>query len=151
MRQPFKGGGGKKGMRQVTSKHQRKIILRPAPAPEPNATTTSSKGKETHFEEDEEEEDEQDEDLERDPAGTYGYRESLLEKPKPLAGMAITVSGCQGQKENLLKIAHEYGAERHSGLQEDTTHLVTDRPEGAKYKVSVVFVSPASCLYPALP
>lgn len=125
-------------MRQVTGKHQKKIILRPAPAPPVNANTTSSKGKERQLEEDEGEEEDYDQEEEEDQDDTeqYGYRESLQQDRLPLAGLSISVSGCRGQKEDLLKIAQEYGAERHSGLQDNTTHLVTDRPEGAKYKVS---------------
>ncbi|GAA5967510.1 hypothetical protein JCM3765_004691 [Sporobolomyces pararoseus] len=139
MRPPFKNGGGKKGMRQVTGKHQKKIILRPAPAP--NTTSSSSKGKEREIEPEgldymEEEGDEEEED-EYDGVEHYGYRESLQQDSLPLAGFRITVSGCSGQKQDLLKLAEEYGAERHTGLQENTTHLITDQMSGAKYKTAL--------------
>ncbi|GAA6010634.1 hypothetical protein JCM11491_003003 [Sporobolomyces phaffii] len=141
MRPQFKNGGGKKGMRQVTSKHQRKIILRPAPAREIDATT-SSEGKGRASEEPGEDDDshgaEYDDDQEEDDGSErYGYRESLQQQSLPLVGFSISVSGCRGQKEDLLKIAEDYGAFRHGGLQEDTTHLITDRAEGEKYKIAL--------------
>ena len=118
-------------MRQVTSKYQKKIILRPAPVKDHSEeTATSSKGKGRCYEGEEEEYEEE------DHGDQYDYTKSLQQSRPPLMGFAISVSGCQGKKEDLLKIAEEYGAQRHGGLQEDTTHLVTDRPEGAKYKVS---------------
>ncbi|GAA5901568.1 uncharacterized protein JCM6883_000258 [Sporobolomyces salmoneus] len=133
MRPPFKNGGGKKGMRQVTGKHQKKIILRPAPIPE------SKKGKERSTSEDPQDpsEEEHEEEEEEEDTEQYGYRESLQQDRRPLAGFRISVSGCRELKQDLLEIAQEYGAERQGALHIDTTHLITDRPEGAKYKIAL--------------
>ncbi|GAA6060788.1 hypothetical protein JCM10212_005437 [Sporobolomyces blumeae] len=134
---PFRTGGGKKGMRQVTSKHQKKIILRPAPPTTrtaddaADADLSPSKGKEKAYFVDE------DDDYLDGDAEEYGYRESLREERLPLVGLRVSVSGCSGTKEDLLKTAEEYGAERQAGLHEDTTHLVTDKAEGAKYKIAL--------------
>ncbi|GAA5930116.1 uncharacterized protein JCM15063_004721 [Sporobolomyces koalae] len=140
MRPAFKNGGGKKGPRQVTSKYQKKIILRPAPVRDRSTddATSTSKGKERAYDEpDDDDEDDDQDSRDHDQTEVYGYRESLLQDKLPLAGLAVSVSGCPGQKEDLLRIAEEYGAERHGGLQEDTTHVVTDKPEGAKYKIAL--------------
>lgn len=128
----FKRAGGKKGPRQATSKRQPKISLRPAPArstrPQPQDDHLDEGGNNGHEEEEEEE------------GNKYGYREALQQEVKPLVGLKISVSGCSGTKEDLLALAEEYGAERHGGLSEDTTHLVTDSPSGAKYNVRFLFL-----------
>lgn len=125
----FKRPAGKKGPRQVTGKRQPKITLRPAPARDP-AAPTADKGKRRADKAEEEDEGAEEEDQPR-----YGYRESLRGEAKPLEGLRISVSGCSGQKEDLWALAIEYGAERHGGLQEDTTHLIADGRDSAKYKV----------------
>ncbi|GAA6017709.1 hypothetical protein JCM10207_000471 [Rhodosporidiobolus poonsookiae] len=124
----FKSGGGKKGPRQATSKRQPKIILRPAPAPSRPADT-SSKGRATG--------DDGADDGEEEDEARYGYREALQGEERPLEGLKVTVSGCSGKKEDLLNLAEEYGAERHNGLQLDTTHVVTDKPAGQKYETAL--------------
>ncbi|GAA6048683.1 hypothetical protein JCM3770_002019 [Rhodotorula araucariae] len=133
--------GGKKGPRQVTSKRQVKITLRPAPARDPAAPAD----KDDEFELDDDDDDEPEE-----PA--YGYREALRGERLPLQGLKVSVSGCGGLKEDLLALVQTYGGQRHGGLQEDTTHLVTDTPAGKKYDVALqrrVHVMKASWL-PAL-
>ncbi|BGO95748.1 hypothetical protein NBRC10512_001584 [Rhodotorula toruloides] len=127
----FKRPAGKKGPRQVTGKRQPKITLRPAPARDP-AAPTADKGKRRADKAEEEDEGAEEEDQPR-----YGYRESLRGEAKPLEGLRISVSGCSGQKEDLWALAIEYGAERHGGLQEDTTHLIADGRDSAKYKVAI--------------
>ncbi|GAA5940149.1 hypothetical protein JCM1841_005964 [Sporobolomyces salmonicolor] len=122
----FKGGGGKKGPRQVSSRRQPKMTLRPAPE-------RSSKGAEA----DEEHPGEEEEAEEEGGEEQYDHLKALQGERKPLEGWRVTVSGCSGHKEDLLKMAEEYGAERHAGLQEDTTHLITDHPGGAKYKIAL--------------
>ncbi|GAA5863669.1 hypothetical protein JCM8547_003687 [Rhodosporidiobolus lusitaniae] len=127
--------GGKKGPRQATSKRQPKITLRPAPpksAPRPDGDSSfSADEQDEHYDEEDQDEDAGEADE------TYGYRQALKGEAKPLEGLNVSVSGCSGQKEDLLALADEYGAERHGGLQEDTTHLVTDKPEGAKYQMAL--------------
>ncbi|GAA5896339.1 hypothetical protein JCM5296_002949 [Sporobolomyces johnsonii] len=125
----FKGGGGKKGPRQVSSRRQPKMTLRPAPE-------RPSKGAGAN-EEDQGEEEEEDEEDGEEQQQQYDHLKALQGERKPLEGWRVTVSGCSGHKEDLLKMAEEYGAERHAGLQEDTTHLVTDHPGGAKYKIAL--------------
>lgn len=125
----FKRAAGKKGPRQVTGKRQPKITLRPAPARDPAAPTVDKGKRRAHAAE------EEDEGADEDEEPRYGYRESLRGEAKPLEGLRISVSGCSGQKEDLWALAIEYGAERHGGLQEDTTHLIADGRDSAKYKV----------------
>ncbi|BGP27759.1 protein kinase activating protein dpb11 [Rhodotorula toruloides] len=127
----FKRPVGKKGPRQVTGKRQPKITLRPAPARDP-AAPAADKGKRRADAVDVEDEGADEEDQPR-----YGYRESLRGEAKPLEGLNVSVSGCSGQKEDLWALAIEYGAERHGGLQENTTHLIADGRNSAKYKVAV--------------
>ncbi|GAA5820926.1 hypothetical protein JCM11251_001880 [Rhodosporidiobolus azoricus] len=122
-----KGAGGKKGPRQVSSKKQHKIQLRPAPAKEIKPVTAPDAL-------DEEDGDEEHDDTDE---ASYGYRASLVPDRKPLVGLKVSVSGCGGIKEDLLALAVDLGAERHGGLQEDTTHVVTDRAGGAKYQVAL--------------
>ncbi|BGP43583.1 protein kinase activating protein dpb11 [Rhodotorula kratochvilovae] len=119
-----RGAGGKKGPRQVTSKRQPKITLRPAPARD----TAPVEEDEFDFGDDADDEPEE-------PA--YGYREALRGERLPLQGLRVSVSGCDGRKEDLLHLVQVYGGERHGGLQEDTTHLVTDSPRGKKYDVAL--------------
>ncbi|BGP35488.1 protein kinase activating protein dpb11 [Rhodotorula toruloides] len=127
----FKRPAGKKGPRQVTGKRQPKITLRPAPARDP-AAPIADKGKRRADAAAEE-----DEGVEEDEQPRYGFRESLRGEAKPLEGLRISVSGCSGQKEDLWALAMEYGAERHGGLQEDTTHLIAAGRDSAKYKVAI--------------
>ncbi|BGP20145.1 hypothetical protein JCM10213_000770 [Rhodosporidiobolus nylandii] len=123
-------GGGKKGPRQATSKRQPKVNMRPQPAKTPAERAAAAARAAEAAEEDEDDEEEEDE-------PRYGYREALQGELKPLVGLSVCVSGCSGEKEDLLALAEEYGAERHAGLREDTTHVVTDRAEGAKYQVAL--------------
>ncbi|GAA6039213.1 hypothetical protein JCM8097_000472 [Rhodosporidiobolus ruineniae] len=122
----FKSKGGKKGPRQVTSKRQPKVSLKPAPARSAGSAAPADDYPGEHDDEDDE-----------DDSARYGYREALQGEAKPLEGLNVSVSGCAGRKEDLLELAVQYGAQRHGGLQEDTTHLVTDRPEGQKYQVAL--------------
>ena len=123
--------GGKKGPRQVNSKRQPKMTLRPAPARDPAAAAAAAA-----YEADSGVSDDDAGEYD-DPheAAAYGYREALRGERKPLEGLRVSVSGCDGRKEDLLALAETFGAERHGGLQEDTTHLVTDSPAGKKYDV----------------
>ena len=123
-------------MRQVTGKHQKKVILRPAPAP--NNVTSSKENADATDEDDGDGASDLDEE---DDTEQYGYRQSLQQERLPLTGLTISVSGISGQKQDLLKMAQEYGAEVNAGLREDTTHLVTDQRTGAKYKVPLYLPS----------
>ncbi|GJN94435.1 hypothetical protein Rhopal_007515-T1 [Rhodotorula paludigena] len=124
----FKLRGGKKGPRQVNGKHQIKGKLRPAPARDP-----ADLAKQHQLAGDENDDEGADDDAE--PA--FGYREALQPEDQPLEGLRVSVSGCDGEKEELLTLAVKYGAERHGGLQTDTTHLVVAQPGGKKYDVAL--------------
>ncbi|GAA5908595.1 hypothetical protein JCM8208_002676, partial [Rhodotorula glutinis] len=125
--------GGKKGPRQVNSKRQPKMTLRPAPARDPAAAAAAAAYEADSGVSD----DDADDDDEHGGEAAYGYREALRGERKPLEGLRVSVSGCDGRKEDLLALAETFGAERHGGLQEDTTHLVTDSPAGKKYDVAL--------------
>jgi hypothetical protein len=130
--------GGKKGPRQATSKRQPHIKMKPAPARshvagEGDEELAAEEAAWAGYDGSDNEEEEGEE--------AYGYREALQGESKPLEGLRVSVSGCGGKKEDLLALAAEYGAERHGGLQEDTTHLVADKPEGLKYQVRFSFLS----------
>lgn len=122
--------GGKKGPRQVTSKRQPKVNLRPAPARDPAAAAAAAA-----YEADSDVSEDDAADYRAAESTEYGYREALRGERKPLEGLRVSVSGCDGRKEDLLALAEKFGAERHGGLQEDTTHLVTETPAGKKYDV----------------
>ncbi|GAA5850495.1 hypothetical protein JCM9279_001435 [Rhodotorula babjevae] len=125
--------GGKKGPRQVNSKRQPKMTLRPAPARDPAAAAAAAAYEADSGVSD----DDADDYADQEAAAAYGYREALRGERKPLEGLRVSVSGCDGRKEDLLALAETFGAERHGGLQEDTTHLVTDSPAGKKYDVAL--------------
>ncbi|GAA5863504.1 hypothetical protein JCM3774_006504 [Rhodotorula dairenensis] len=140
---------GRKGPRQVTGKRQVKGTLRPGPVAGPSRLRSAA-------DEDEEEEDDDDDDNGaesdhsfdrdgqdggvrgiRDRGKAYGYREALTREGRPLAGFKVCVSGCTAVKEDLWSVAVEYGAERHTGLLADTTHLVAETYDSEKYRVAV--------------
>lgn len=130
--------GGKKGPRQVTGKRQVKATLRPGPVAEP------SRSKRAHsVDDDDGGGDEEEEDGEAAHAGgdvdgggaDYGYRQALRREAKPLTGFRISISGCASTKDDMWALAVEYGADRHPGLLANTTHLVTETTDSAKYRV----------------
>ncbi|GAA5892781.1 hypothetical protein JCM6882_000578 [Rhodosporidiobolus microsporus] len=127
----FNPKGGKKGMRQVTGKQQPHQRMKPAPARkiQPIEEDDDDASHAYDYNDDDQEGD--------DDEPQYGYREALQGEVRPLVGLKVSVSGCGATKEDLLALAEEYGAERHGGLQEDTTHVVTDRPLGQKYQVAL--------------
>ncbi|GAA5942347.1 hypothetical protein JCM3775_003230 [Rhodotorula graminis] len=130
--------GGKKGPRQVNSKRQPKVTLRPAPARDPAAAAAAAAYEaDSGVSDDDADDYGGDHDVDRTGEPAYGYREALRGERKPLEGLRVSVSGCDGRKEDLLALAETFGAERHGGLQEDTTHLVTDSPAGKKYDVAL--------------
>lgn len=132
--------GGRRGPRQVTGKRQVKATLRPGPVKA--ASRAADASDEAN---DDEDADEEEEAMEVDGAeaargtdgtGSYGYRQALQREKPPLVGFRVSISGCARIKDELWELAVEYGAERHTGLLANTTHLVAETRDSEKYRVS---------------
>ncbi|BGP58205.1 protein kinase activating protein dpb11 [Rhodotorula sphaerocarpa] len=133
--------GGRRGPRQVTGKRQVKATLRPGPVKA--ASRAADAPDEAN---DDEDADEEEEAMEVDGAeaargtdgtGSYGYRQALQREKPPLVGFRVSISGCARIKDELWELAVEYGAERHTGLLANTTHLVAETRDSEKYRVAL--------------
>lgn len=136
----FKGRGGKKGMRQNDGrKKMSSVKLRPAPAPDASSRRRKRDGDDDGEGEQsatEEEREQEDEDDEEDGLDALNYTKALKGEAKPLAGCAVTVTGCSQVRSQLLDWAGELGAENTNDMSKRTTHLIAGKWGSLKYDVS---------------